>query len=448
MKIIRKIKDKNGERYKLCGITFFEHKRRGDVTRTYLLGIRIKKVKLKKAKYDEEYWGRWSRDSKLRIAELKVLSLANWYKEVRPEQKYILCFDSLYDKYAEAIDAYTLFLYLQEKGIPSKYAILRSNPLFAKLRDEGKLKDILPVNSEAELIIYFPDIIAQSRFVYCSFGFYVSNIFKQLPFLKLIFIEHGVTLLKKWCAFLYLEGGKCECDLMLASTRATKNFYDKNNLWQDKMVCCGMPRWDNLKPHNGENKVKKIFIFFTWRASFMKGLSMLPQYVNRVQKIISSINEIIGKREDIKIYLGLHHALQYNYNHYNFNQFKHVNIVPTNEISTLIQQADLYITDYSSVAFDLMYRDVPTIFYRFDTDVAYPDKRDIESVTSASEEDERLYNCCYNLEDAIQKVRHYIDNGFVLEEENKRKNDEIFWPRGNNCEQLLKLTQEWSMQHP
>ncbi len=157
--------------------------------------------------------------------EHKVIALSHFYQNIPLKDKLILCFDCLYDPWAEAIDAFTLFEYYQSIGRNSKYVLLETNPLYAKLQKANQLKDVLPVKNEAELLILYPEIVAQAGYVFSSFGYYYSKIFKKLPSCVYVYIDHGVMLLKKSVLSLYVDGGPCENDLMLCPTRATKKFW-------------------------------------------------------------------------------------------------------------------------------------------------------------------------------------------------------------------------------
>lgn len=116
-----------------------------------------------------------------------------------------------------------------------------------------------------------------------------------------------------------------------------------------------------------------------------------------------------------------------------------VNPVSPTEISAMIRKADLFITDYSSVCFDFMYMDVPTIFYRFDADVTHPDERDNQDADDAAQEDSRLYNVFYDEQAAMDKIDFYVRNGCQLESELRARNEQIFWTRENNCKALIEL---------
>ena len=105
----------------------------------------------------------------------------------------------------------------------------------------------------------------------------------------------------------------------------------------------------------------------------------------------------------------------------------------------MIRDTDLFITDYSSICFDLMYRNVPTIFYRFDSDLTYSNPMDNEAALSAAEKDALLYNCCYDARHAIRLANNYICNNFACEAEILSKNESFFWNRSDNCRTLIEL---------
>ena len=63
-----------------------------------------------------------------------------------PKDTYIT-WDNLFEKDAESIDGWTLFLYLQKNGYRSKYVIRKDSSFYKKLRNEKKLKDIVVIKN-------------------------------------------------------------------------------------------------------------------------------------------------------------------------------------------------------------------------------------------------------------------------------------------------------------
>ena len=349
-------------------------------------------------------------------------------KEIIPEKdRYILCFD-LFDPTTEAIDAYTFFCYLQKKGIPSKYIIHPLHPLLQKITNT---KDIVYATSHT-FFAHNTALLAQSKAVVTSFGLdsEKNKIIKKLPWLKYIFIDHGSILLKHSVLDIYTPK---YFDYICANTKPEHSLYQKKGMWKHNQILCGMPRWENLKrfPHKNKN----ILIFFTWRISIKKYPVSQKQYENLILNFLNStkLNTLLTKN-NITLNMALHHALLTNNG--NIDVPDNINLISSTEISQIIGSTDLLITDYSSIMFDFMFLDIPVIFYRFDDDVRYPDKRDRLNAKSAKSHDKELYNVFYNEDAVIKKIEFYIKNNFVLEPEYKKINDSLFWEKENICEHL------------
>ena len=344
-------------------------------------------------------------------------------------KQFILCFDLFDDPTTEAIDAYTFFCWLQKHDIPSKYVISLHHPLAEKLTSA---KDIIFAD-KATFFTNCRSTIAQTKAIISSFGFDGKNRdLKKFPWLKYIFIQHGSLWLGEHALTYYPEK---DFDYILSTIKPTVDFLKKHHVWKNKQILCGLPRWENLKriPHKNKN----IFIFFTWRQSIQTYPPSHKIYQERVLNFLNSpkLNTLL-KENNITLNMALHHAILTNGG--NLDVPENVHLIPTAEISKIIGTTDLLITDYSSIMFDFMFLDIPAIFYRFDNDVRYPDKRDRINAKSAKSHDKELYNVFYDEDAVIKKIEHYIQNGFVLEPEYKKINDSLFWEKENICEHLYK----------
>ena len=438
MKLFGKEKDECGVRFYFLGVKVYEERKLPHARKTYVFGIRVKKkTYVKKAEISPATLAMQQKiewRTRLYAAEQRILSLGVFYKDMPKEQRYYLCFDALMSPYPEAIDAWTFFQYLQEKGLPSKYVLLKKNPLFAQLQQENRLKDVLAVDGEMQFLTEYPDIIAQSRAVLCSFGFDLCNIFKLLPISKYVFIEHGVTLINEWSANYY----KADMfDARLIPTTKTRELYNRLGVDPSRLLDCGFPRWDKLQPAVKGKKERKIFVFFTMRASFAKDRRLRPSYLERIQSFINRLQADLEGRVDISLYFAAHHTLMLQDSRFSPKVIKNVNIIQPSDISSMIREADMCITDFSSISFDFLYRDVPTIYYCFDTDLVYSHMRD-QTKLAADQIDRLLYNCCRDEEAALARVRYYIESDFELEPELKKVNANLFWAREGNCERLLR----------
>lgn len=428
MKLFGTVKNGKCRTSYFFGIKVYERLRNNATESTYILGIRIQKKSLHKP------------STKLDTAELKILTLGLYYKDLPKEERPILCFDHLAYPYAEAIDAWTFFQYLQSQGIPSIYVIREENPLFQKLQAENRLKDIISVKSELQFLQNYPHIIAQSRAILSSFALDISEICKILPSTKYIFIEHGVSFLIESALELYSPS---RFDGMLVPTRLTKQVYEQRGSETPACphYCVGFPRWDKLAPAQKKGGTKKIFIFFTWREALSKNKTFIDLYTSRIQSFIKRLRGQFANKPDIQIQVSLHHVLLDRGIAVNKDKlFEGVQLVPVSEISQMIREADLCITDFSSISFDFLYRNVPVIYYCFDADIQYTEKHD-QMQSSIAKIKQELYNYCDDEDAAVDKALYYADRDFELEPEYVQKNNSIFWQHGKNCEtfwQLLK----------
>ncbi|MBE6434755.1 MAG: hypothetical protein E7030_00945 [Akkermansiaceae bacterium] len=424
MKIFQRIKERKESRYYFCGIMIYSRRRVGWFRETTIMGITLKKN---------------LKNKKIIKAEQRIFKRAKIY-DASGDEKNILCFDCLSHPYAEAIDAWSLFQYLKKMGKPVFYVILKKNALYDKLLKKGQLDGIIGINSEEELILQYGDIIRKTNIVFCSYGYAKSDLFSKLSTLKYVFIEHGVTLLKKIAMDMYYDKEKGLFDYMLTPTKLTLSMYEQYNVMHGRRICTGMPRWDNLLK-NAPHETKNVFLFFTWRYSFLHNVSTKQPYFKRLQVFIDSLVRLVEKKTDIKVFIGVHHMI-YSLKSSAEPVFKGVELVDTAGISEMIKKADLFITDYSSVCFDLMYSDVPVIFYRHDADVVYADQRDNDALISAKDSDSSLYNIFYDVESTLQQVKYYIEHDFELEKDKKEINKNIFWEKGNNCQNLINIIEQ------
>ena len=356
-------------------------------------------------------------------------------KENGINERFILCFDNLGDSITEAIDTYTFFKWLQENNIPSKYVIHPQNILAPKLIGN---KDVI-ISNYKNFFINCADILAKSKCVVTSFGLYDNKLnksIKKLPWLNYIFIGHGPTLLNIYSVKFYSQSN---FDYIASNLTSTPSIYSKRHLWKDKQILCGLPRWDNLKRIS--HKTKNIFIFFTWRKSIEKYPTSHKIYQERILKFLNSpkLNALL-QENNITLNIALHHAMLLN--GANIDIPENVHLTPTTDISRIIGTTDLMITDYSSIMFDFMFLDIPTLFYRFDDDVHYPDKRDNLNAKSAKSHDHELYNVFYDEDAVLKKIEYYINHNFELEPEYKKINDSLFWERENICQHLYDALQK------
>ena len=255
-----------------------------------------------------------------------------------------------------------------------------------------------------------------------------------MPWLKYIFIDHGCEYLK---TPVYVEK---DFDYRLTGFIPSHKMFEERGMWKGRKIDVGLPRWDNLR--RTKHTEKSIFIFFTWRKSMREHCSEVLEYKKRILSFLTSEKlHLLLKENKITLNVGLHHEALYKNEGIDLTQYEYIHLV-SGAYFPYISVSDLVITDYSSLAFDFMFLDIPTIFYRFDDDVKYPDKRDRINTRYAKSRDKELYNVFYDEESVLNKIEFYIRNNFILEPEYKKINDSLFWEKENICQHLYEKIEQ------
>ncbi len=344
--------------------------------------------------------------------------------------------DNLYENNVECIDTYSQFVFMQKKGYKVYYILKRQNPFYEKLRKSKKLKNVIIVNGSDDIVkkAFVPLIFAKNIVTaFCNFNMkhpvkrLTADFFYSDKTINYIYLNHGVTFLKKWVLDYYSPKFY---NKLVVSNVYEKEIYKKEAGWRDEnLIECGLSRWGCLKKE--KHQQKNIFIFFTWRTSFNKNNYEQSLYYKRLISFLtnSRLQKLLSQN-NIHLKIAFHHA--FNARNIFFEKCENfVHVVDASEISLHIKTADLFITDYSSIVFDFMFLDIPVIFYKLDWDDPKLNKEDIESAYYAMTKDRFLYNCFYYEGDVIDKIAFYIAHGFVLEKEFAEINSSFFYTKNN-----------------
>lgn len=344
------------------------------------------------------------------------------------KQKDYIFVDNLYEVHCSCIDTYSIFTKIKN----SKYLIYKNNLQYEEI---GHNKNIIAFDFPGT-----PDASSFSFFVKLFFPllkckYFVSSFYGSLPTnlrnfilhnsrIKLIGTGHGPVMLKK-LVFDFPFCNSNEWDGYIVTNDYERELFLQNGWETSKLIKCSLPRYDLIKKTN--KRVRKIFIMFTWRLSFEHKPNSIYSslFLKKLNELLNNKN-LLDKlnANNIKLTLGLHHALL------DIIKFKpefNINIADTNHLIDEINSADLFITDYSSIFFDFAFRNVPIIFYRLDSqdfNLLDIDRNDIDNAKSY---DDVLYNICYSLEEVIDKISHYINNNFQLEDDIINKNKKLFY---------------------
>ncbi|HEG4693305.1 TPA: CDP-glycerol glycerophosphotransferase family protein [Campylobacter jejuni] len=195
---------------------------------------------------------------------------------------------------------------------------------------------------------------------------YFLKYFKNKNF---IFLQHGV--IKDDLSF-WLNSKNI--DLFVTSTYpeyySIISNYNRYKFTRKEVVLTGLPRYDVLKKNNNSN-TKNIFLMPTWRQYLVNSNSdffMKSRYYRNYDSLFKNIKlQKICSKYNYNI-LFLPHPNMAIFNNY-FKLPKYVTLTDRNKgIQYFLQNSDILITDYSSIAFDMAFLEKPIIYYQFDRD--------------------------------------------------------------------------------
>ena len=257
-----------------------------------------------------------------------------------------------------------------------------------------------------ELLLKLKVVIAAEK--YESF----DNIFYNIEYITYIFLGHGVQFIKSYLFNDYRSYKNYNKILLPPS----KIFVDiaLNAGWNDEnIIKICLPKWDNYSifnktstiSKNKQNKEKSIFLMFTWRKVKI-GRNMSELYYSNLNKLFNNtnINEQFQKN-NIKLYYCYHHNLK---EKRRIKTNKNIIYINQNDISTLLKNSSLIITDFSSILFDAIVQKKPLILY-------IPDGLDInlkdlysdeyyETITKLKNGAIYLYELFFDLKDVVNKI--------------------------------------------
>ena len=126
-----------------------------------------------------------------------------------------------------------------------------------------------------------------------------------------------------------------------------------------------------------------------------------------------------------------------------FSSSRYIKTIKQDQISDVLAQTDLVVSDFSSVIFDLMYRIKPYVIYIHDSEdpnlnILYTDDYYflIEKLKNGTIPFENLY---FNIREAVDKIIYYIHNKFHLEKELEIFYDSFSFKKGNIKNVKIKL---------
>ena len=275
--------------------------------------------------------------------------------------------------------------------------------------------------------------------------FSINNLFYNIEYLTYICLGHGISYLKD---FLYIDYYSINIynKILLPNSKIIISNAKKYG-WKDKnIIKIGLPRWDTFNYNNrkiNSFQNRSIFMMFTWRdLNQNNNNSQISQYYfKNIIKLINNLDlNIILKENNITLYFCLHHMMEKYKLLFNIN--KNIKYIDQNQIIECLINSDLFITDFSSVIFDFIFRKKPYIIF-------IPDSEDLElqSIYSKSYYDKINYlkngsffeNRFFKIKNTVDKIIYYINNNFELDSKMHKFYNYINLKSENNIQNFIQF---------
>ena len=254
---------------------------------------------------------------------------------------------------------------------PCIYAVSKKSKDWKKIRALGPAVDY---GSIEHWVLYFTskyNISSQKggkpNAALCSF-FELNGVFKP----RNVFLQHGVTKDKNdW-----LMADRCRFDYFITAMASEDKFVREAFGYNPGIIkYTGFPRFDNL--HDNKIVKNRIIIMPTWRK-WLRSRSERNEelgsdvktsgFMENWMKLLNSdrMKELIDKY-DLEVIFYPHRNMQSHMSEFAVKNPKiTVASAETHDMQELMKSAEMMITDYSSVYFDMFYMKKPVIFYQFD----------------------------------------------------------------------------------
>lgn len=182
---------------------------------------------------------------------------------------------------------------------------------------------------------------------------------------KFCFLQHGITMNKS----KYLLQPAKRSNLFCCASEREREFIISLGYPNEAVKVTGFCRYDGLIANQPKKDNNFIFIMFTWRKYLTNCEESELKNTNYYKNIYSLINneKFYEYCNGKKVIMVLHPGVDKFINVFT-SKFENIEIVSNGkyDFSYLINNCSIFITDYSSVAFDVSYLNKPIYYFQFD----------------------------------------------------------------------------------
>lgn len=254
-----------------------------------------------------------------------------------------------------------------------------------------------------------------------------------------VYLKHGVHMSPN--AF---KRGTTGYDMVLTVTEKETRSLAAASGYEKQLAEVGLPRYDALTP---STPTRTVLFMSTWRRYLVpkvfggENKDQTPYEGSEYQRFMSAflrserLHEMLRKQSYRLIFLPHHNLASYFANHTTGGE--RISIADTNGTSfqDLIRGCDAFITDHSSVNFDIAYLGTPMIYARFDAEEF--ERRHVAPSWFNHERD-GFGPVTYDLDSTLDALDELLRRNCEQDEKYARRIEATFTYRDrNNCERVV-----------
>ena len=380
---------------------------------------------------------------------LFYMTIIEKYKNLYPKTEYV--FSDFIFNYLSSDDAYPIFQEMINQNYPAHYLTQNKNIIRRYCENIENCESIIYVDipkyiNYADCVEKYLTLILKTKaFITCRSTDYhkIGFLLYKTDYITYITVGHGVCYFKDYLfSDTRIYGPDMNDKVLIPPSEPLISIALKYGWKIENIIKINLPKWDK---YDGINKIitenyihnitnNSILVMFTYRMTRVAwNLNMSEYYFENITKLI--FNERLQKEleeNNLTLYFSLHRMVNPGYQRQykeKLRQNKNINILPSSALSECLSKTNLVITDFSSILFDLMYRNKPFIIYLPDAndplvDELYtPDY--INLIHRMNNREWNIANICNNVEETVDKIIFYIKNKFAIDDELKKFFDYI-----------------------
>ncbi len=329
-------------------------------------------------------------------------------------------------------NSFVLFEYIR-KTYPQRkiyYVIKKSSPEFDKVNVVGQV--IGKFSLKHAYYLHFARIlISTDVFRSIAFPFYLFH--RLWGDTHNVFLQHGVMAIKHT---RYSRSRFPYISQVIVSSEQEKRIFIKDYHFQENQVSTtGLPRFDNLMANDRSKRSRQILVAPTWRRNLQTNDDIRKSnYYWAWMKLLNNqaLSDLLDQY-DATILFHLHpNMLPFVSNFSSDTDRISIHTGNEPEMSVLISESAMLITDYSSIIFDFLYQGKPAINYMFD-------RKEFENnqwgKSHIDIDTELPADISHSDSDVLVSLSNLLENNFELPTKYKQMSKHYFKYRdSNNCE--------------